>query len=62
MSIPKTSRRTFLRATVGAAAVVAAPSTRVAQVKPIKLGVVHPVTGAMAEPGLACRLGAQMAA
>ena len=62
MSSPTTSRRAFLRATVGAAAVVAAPSTLGAQVKPIKLGVAHPVTGALAEPGLACRLGAQMAA
>ena len=27
-----------------------------------KIGVVHPVTGPLAEPGQACRLGAQMAA
>jgi hypothetical protein len=28
----------------------------------VKIGVIHPVTGPLAEPGQACRLGAQMAA
>ena len=60
MSIPETSRRTFLKATLGVAA-AAAPSALWAQTKSVKLGVVHPVTGALAEPGQACRLGAQMA-
>ena len=62
MSVGKTSRRRFLRAALGGAAVVAAPSALSAQTKSVKLGVVHPVTGALAEPGQACRLGAQMAA
>ena len=62
MSIRKTSRRAFLEATLGGAAVAAAPSALWAQAKSIKVGLVHPVTGALAELGQACRLGAQMAA
>ena len=59
--IRKTSRRTFLKATLGGAAVAAAPSSLRAQGKSFKIGAVHPVTGPLAEPGQACRLGAQMA-
>ena len=33
-----------------------------AQAQTFKIGVVHPVTGPLAEPGQACRIGAQMAA
>jgi branched-chain amino acid transport system substrate-binding protein len=62
MSRTKSSRRTFLRAALGGAAVAAVPSTLRAQPKAFKVGVVHPVTGPLAEPGQACRLGAQMAA
>jgi branched-chain amino acid transport system substrate-binding protein len=62
MSSMKSSRRTFLKATLGGAAVAAAPSSLRAQPKAFKVGVVHPVTGPLAEPGQACRLGAQMAA
>src|SRR6266849_824392 len=61
MSIPKTSRRTFLGAALGAAAMAAAPSSLRAQTKSFKLGIVHPVTGSLTEPGQACRLGAKMA-
>src|SRR6185369_8723630 len=58
-----TSRRTFLASTLaGAAAAVAVPATLRAQAKTLKVGVIHPVTGPLAEPGQACRLGAQMAA
>jgi len=56
------SRRTFLRATATATAVAASPLSLRAQPKTFKVGVVHPVTGPLAEPGQACRLGAQMAA
>jgi branched-chain amino acid transport system substrate-binding protein len=56
------SRRTFLRATATATAVAASPLPLRAQPKTFKVGVVHPVTGPLAEPGQACRLGAQMAA
>src|SRR5262245_164316 len=55
------SRRTFLKS---AAAVMVAgfPLPLGAQPKTFKIGVVHPVTGPLAEPGQACRVGAQMAA
>jgi branched-chain amino acid transport system substrate-binding protein len=56
------NRRTFLRATASAAAVLGFPPPLRAQGKTFKIGVVHPVTGPLAEPGQACRLGAQMAA
>ncbi len=58
------NRRRFLKAT-GAAAGVAAvgfPAVLRAQPKTVKIGAVHPATGALAEIGQACRLGAQMAA
>lgn len=57
-------RRTFLT-TAGAAAGTAAlgfPAVLRAQARTIKIGVIHGVTGPLAEPGQACRLGAQMAA
>jgi branched-chain amino acid transport system substrate-binding protein len=58
------SRRNFLR---GAGAVIGVsvsgrPAMLRAQAGTFKIGVVHPVTGPLAEPGQACRLGAQMAA
>jgi branched-chain amino acid transport system substrate-binding protein len=62
MSYPRTSRRAFLTASLGGAVVAAAPSSLRAQGKSFKIGVVHPVTGPLAEPGQACRLGAQLAA
>ena len=61
MSTGKSSRRTFLKATLAGAAVAGLPSSLRAQPKTFKIGVVHPVTGLLAEPGQACRLGAQMA-
>jgi branched-chain amino acid transport system substrate-binding protein len=57
-------RRSFLKA-AGAAAGAAAlgfPAVLRAQPKTFKIGVIHPVTGPLAEPGQACRIGAQMAA
>jgi branched-chain amino acid transport system substrate-binding protein len=57
-------RRTFLKA-AGAAAGAAAlgfPAVLRAQAPSFKIGAVHPVTGPLAEPGQACRLGAHMAA
>ena len=56
------TRRTFLTATAAGAAVGAFPLPLLAQAKTVKVGVVHPITGPLAEPGQACRLGAQMAA
>jgi branched-chain amino acid transport system substrate-binding protein len=57
-------RRTFLTgvgATAGTA-VLGFPAVLRAQPKTVKIGVVHTLTGPLAEPGQACRLGAQMAA
>jgi branched-chain amino acid transport system substrate-binding protein len=57
------NRRTFLgAAAVTGASVVAFPAVLRAQAPSVKVGVIHPVTGPLAEPGQACRLGAQMAA
>ncbi|MEZ0604174.1 ABC transporter substrate-binding protein [Paraburkholderia sp. IW21] len=56
------SRRTFLRQSTAAAALVAAPwAARAASAKAIKVGVLHPVTGALAYSGQQCRLGALLA-
>jgi branched-chain amino acid transport system substrate-binding protein len=57
-------RRTFLKAagTAAGAAALGFPAVLRAQTPSFKVGVVHPVTGPLAEPGQACRLGAQMAA
>src|SRR3977135_4660630 len=60
-----TDRRTFLKtagAAAGATALAGFPAVLRAQAPTFKVGVVHPVTGPLAEPGQACRLGAQMAA
>jgi branched-chain amino acid transport system substrate-binding protein len=56
------SRRTFLKSAAAGAAIAGFPRPLRAQAKTFKIGVVHPVTGPLAEPGQACRLGAQMAA
>src|SRR5213594_3925337 len=61
MTKARLSRRTFL-GTTAAGAVGGFPLPLRAQPKTFKIGVVHPVTGPLAEPGQACRLGAQMAA
>jgi branched-chain amino acid transport system substrate-binding protein len=58
----RTTRRTFLATGAAAAGVAAFPRPLRAQPKTFKVGVIHPVTGPLAEPGQACRLGAQMAA
>ena len=56
----RVTRRRFLTAAAGVA-VAGFPSPLRAQAKTFKIGAVHPVTGPLAEPGQACRLGAQMA-
>jgi branched-chain amino acid transport system substrate-binding protein len=56
------TRRTFLGAAAASATVAALPTAPRAQGKTIKIGVISPVTGALAEVGQDCRLGAQMAA
>ena len=62
MTLLRVSRRTFLRTTVAGAAVLGFPRPLRAQARTFKIGVIHPITGPLAEPGQACRLGAQMAA
>jgi branched-chain amino acid transport system substrate-binding protein len=60
-----TDRRSFLKtagAAAGATALAGFPAVLRAQAPAFKIGVVHPVTGPLAEPGQASRLGAQMAA
>ncbi|HEU4369155.1 MAG TPA: ABC transporter substrate-binding protein [Methylomirabilota bacterium] len=55
------TRRTFLTTAVAGAAVAGFPLPLRGQPRTFKIGAVHPVTGPLAEPGQACRLGAQMA-
>jgi branched-chain amino acid transport system substrate-binding protein len=55
-----TTRRTFLRTAI-VASVAGTPRLLRAQGKTFRIGAIHPVTGPLAEPGQACRLGAQMA-
>ena len=56
------TRRTFLKTVATTAAVAGFPLPLRAQPKTFKVGLVHPITGPLAEPGQACRLGGQMAA
>jgi len=59
---PINSRRTFLYQSAAAAALVSAPWVARSQgATPIKVGVLHPVTGALAYSGQQCRLGALLA-
>jgi branched-chain amino acid transport system substrate-binding protein len=62
MTRPAVSRRRFLRLAAITAGAAAVPRPVRAQAKTIKVGVVSPITGAMAEVGGDCRLGAQLAA
>src|SRR5213083_1820222 len=59
-----TDRRGFLKTAgvaAGATALAGFPAVLRAQASTFKVGVIHPVTGPIAEPGQACRLGAQLA-
>jgi branched-chain amino acid transport system substrate-binding protein len=55
------NRRRFVSQSAALATAVAFPLVAGAQPKPIKVGVLHPVTGALAYSGQQCRLGALMA-
>jgi len=60
VSSPHISRRTLVKA--GAAtAVLGAPGVLLAQPKPVRVGLVHPVSGGLAYSGAQSRLGAMMA-
>jgi len=62
MKTHRLTRRTFLASAAAGAALAGFPLPLRAQPKTFKVGAIHPVTGPLAEPGQACRLGAQMAA
>jgi branched-chain amino acid transport system substrate-binding protein len=55
------NRRNVLQATGAAAAMIAAPGILRAQATPIKIGILQPVTGALAQDGEYGRLGAEIA-
>jgi branched-chain amino acid transport system substrate-binding protein len=56
-----TSRRHFIGQTAATASALAFPLVGGAQPKPVKIGVIHPVTGALAYSGQQCREGVMMA-
>jgi len=56
-----TQRRTFIQQSAAAAAALAFPLVGGAQPKAVKVGILHPVTGALAYSGQQCREGALMA-
>jgi branched-chain amino acid transport system substrate-binding protein len=56
-----TTRRHFVSQTAAAASALAFPLIAGAQPKSVKIGVLHPVTGALAYSGQQCREGALMA-
>ena len=60
-SRPHFDRRTLLKATATAGAWLAAPALVRAQSAPIKVGILQPVTGALAQDGEYGRLGAEIA-
>lgn len=56
-----TTRRHFMSQTAAAASAMSFPLIAGAQAKTVKVGVLHPVTGALAYSGQQCRIGALMA-
>jgi branched-chain amino acid transport system substrate-binding protein len=54
-------RRAFLQQSAAAASALAFPLVGGAQPKPVKVGILHPVTGAIAYSGQQCREGALLA-
>jgi branched-chain amino acid transport system substrate-binding protein len=55
------NRRSFIRQSAAAASALAFPLVGGAQPKAVKVGILHPVTGALAYSGQQCREGALMA-
>ncbi|HKQ29053.1 MAG TPA: ABC transporter substrate-binding protein, partial [Burkholderiales bacterium] len=55
------TRRSFIAAGAAAAATFGVPTLLRAQAKPVKVGLVNPMTGFLAYSGAQCRLGALMA-
>ncbi|MBU6437688.1 MAG: ABC transporter substrate-binding protein, partial [Betaproteobacteria bacterium] len=58
---PSQNRRQFIAQAGAAATVLALPLVAKSQPKPVRIGVLHPVTGALAYSGQQCRVGALMA-
>ena len=61
---PRPSRRRFLQQSAALSAATGAlgfPGLALAQPAPVKIGVIHPVTGPLAYSGQLCRLGARLA-
>ena len=56
-----TRREALLRVALGGLALAAAPASLGAQPRTLRLGAIHPVTGPLADVGLSCRLGVQLA-
>jgi branched-chain amino acid transport system substrate-binding protein len=61
MSTRRSPRRQFLQRTAAAASALAFPLVGGAQPKAVKVGLLHPVTGALAYSGQQCREGALLA-
>jgi len=61
LQVPRPNRRTVLQSAAAAAALLAAPGILRAQPASVKLGILQPVTGALAQDGELGRLGAQIA-
>ncbi|MBC7618471.1 MAG: transporter substrate-binding protein, partial [Candidatus Saccharibacteria bacterium] len=61
MSMSQNSRRQFIAQSAATAGALAFPLVAGAQPKAIKIGVLHPVTGALPYSGQQCREGALMA-
>jgi branched-chain amino acid transport system substrate-binding protein len=55
------NRRTFIQQSTAAASALAFPVIAGAQPKPVKVGILHPVTGVLAFSGQQCREGALLA-
>jgi branched-chain amino acid transport system substrate-binding protein len=55
------TRRSFIQQSAATASALAFPLVAGAQPKPVKVGILHPVTGALAYSGSQCRAGALMA-
>ena len=55
------NRRRFIQQSTAAAGALAFPVIAGAQPKPVKVGILHPVTGALAFSGQQCREGAMLA-
>src|SRR2546430_7725224 len=58
---PRLTRRMFLRRAATGAAVLRSPVPLRGEPPTFTVGVIHPVTGLLAEAGRACRLGARLA-